>query len=142
MRSYATKSRGRGWLGCTRNTQLRWLEIMALQTQYSRSRSARTRSTGNQKKGSGTDLHEMSRNKTSVAEFAAEHSLRAKSEVGVEQARREAKGDGRKQAWAPPKRQSLISNSARSQRDPLRTLPPHPSSGASSSGTKVYIVHS
>ncbi|CAI8056287.1 WD repeat-containing protein on Y chromosome [Geodia barretti] len=109
---------------------------MALQTQYSRSRSARNRSTGNQKKGSGTDLHEMSRNKTSVAEFAAEHSLRAKSEVGVEQARREAKGDGRKQAWAPPKRQSLISNSARSQRDPLRTLPPHPSSGASSSGTK------
>ena len=113
---------------------------MALQTQYSRSRSARTRSTSNQKKGSGTDLHEMSRNKTSVAEFAAEHSLRAKSEVGVEQARREAKGDGRKQAWAPPKRQSLGSNSARFQRDPLPTLPPHPSSasnGASSSGTKV-----
>ena len=103
---------------------------MALHTRYSRSRSARAHSAGSKKTASGADLHEMSRSKTCVAEFAAEHSLRTKSEVGVEQARREAKRDGRHQAWAPPKRHSLSSSSARFQRDPHQPLPPHPTSSA------------
>ena len=124
------KVEGWGWLEtCPR-------EDMALQTRYSRSRSARAHSAGNKKTASGADLHEMSRSKTCVAEFAAEHSLRTKSEVGVEQARREAKRDGRHQAWAPPKRHSLSSSSARFQRDPRQPLPPHPAKGVSSSESR------
>ena len=117
---------------------------MALQTQYSRSRSARARSASGQNRASGSDLHEMSRSKMGIAEFAEGHSLKAKSEVGVEQARRrESRG---RQAWAPPMRHSLESSSARFQLDSGQTLPPHPGStagsGVSSSGsqnTKVWL---
>ena len=118
---------------------------MALQTQHSRRRSARARSASGQNRASGSDLHEMSRSKMGIAEFAEGHSLKAKSEVGVEQARRrESRG---RQAWAPPMGHSLESSSARFQRDSGQTLPPHPgstagSSGVSSSGsqnTKVWL---
>ena len=75
---------------------------------------------------SGTDLREMARNEASVEEFAAQHSQRTSSEVGVEQAVREAEREGRRQAWAPPRRDSLSSSSARFQQEPQQDLPPHP----------------
>ena len=87
-----------------------------------RVRSARATS----KTLSNADLHEIARRKTSIQDFVTEHPLRAKSEVGVDQAVREAKREGRKQAWAPTARHSLSSNSATFQHTASPTLPPHP----------------
>ena len=92
------------------------------------SRSARARS-GVSRRPYGVGLLEQeARSGTGVAEFVAEHAQRARSEVGVDQAVREAGRDGRRQAWAPPRRQSLSSSSARFQKEPCQTLPPHPNS--------------
>jgi WD40 repeat protein len=77
---------------------------------------------------SNADLHELARSKTSVRDFAETHTLRAKSEVGVDQAR------SRRQAWAPPRRQSLSSSSSTFQRKPSEPLPPHPNTPLRSPG--------
>lgn len=90
-----------------------------------RSKSARVRSARPtySRTVSNAELHELARSKTSIRDFAETHTLRAKSEVGVEQALREA---SRRQAWAPPGRQSLSSSSSTFQRKPSEPLPPHP----------------
>ena len=107
-----------------------------------RSKSARARSAcATSKTVSNADLHEMARSKTSVRDFVAEDSLRAKSEVGVEQATREAKRAGRKQAWAPSMRHSLSSSSARFQNAPSSTLPPHPDTPLRSTSSEAEDDH-
>ena len=82
---------------------------------------------------SNAELHELARSKRSVRDFVEGHALQTKSEVGVDQAKREAKRAGSKQAWAPPKRQNLSSSSARFQHKSYKPLPPHPSTPLPSS---------
>lgn len=94
---------------------------------HSRSKSARVRSArATSKTLSDADLHELARSKTGVRDFAATHALRTKSEVGVDEAVKETDKEARRQAWAPPKRQSLSSASFRFNQKPSICLPPHP----------------
>ena len=96
------------------------------QRRGSSGRVMRGRAGSTSKTLSDADLHELARNKSSVRDFTAGHSLHTKSEVGVEEAVREADMAARKQAWAPPQRQRLRSNSSRFRHEPPLSLPPHP----------------
>ena len=99
----------------------------------SRSKSARFQ-TSSSRSISDADLHQLSRNRTSVGDFTSTHKLHSKSESKVEVAVKEAGKTARKQAWAPPLRQSLSSNSSRFFREPTPSLPPHPATPLPSRG--------
>lgn len=115
-----------------------------------RSKSARVRSARpTAKTVSDADLRELARSKTSVRDFTEVHALRAKSEVGVDEAMKEADRDARKQAWAPPMRQSLSSSSSIIHHTPSSSLPPHPntplpppdtSAGEMSKVRNIYVA--
>ena len=99
----------------------------------SRSKSARSQTTSS-RSISDADLHQLSRNRTSVGDFASTHKLHSKSESRVKVAVKEAGRVARKQAWAPPLRQSLSSSSSRFCREPTPSLPPHPATPLPSRG--------
>ena len=77
---------------------------------------------------SDADIYELSRNRTSVADFASSHELLSKSgsEIEIISAEKSVGKVVRKQAWAPPQRASLSSSSSRFRREPTPSLPPHP----------------
>lgn len=98
-----------------------------------RSKSARVRSARvTATTVSDADLRELARNKTSVRDFATAHSLRTKSEVGVDEAVKETGKEARRQAWAPPSTQTLSSTSSRFNHKPSFYLPPHPNASLQS----------
>ena len=113
---------GRGSLGS------KIKNIMSTERGYqSREKSAKHQKSTS-KSVSDADLYELSRNRTSVADFASSRELLSKSgsEIEVISAEKSLGKVARKQAWAPPQRAALSSSSSRFRREPTPSLPPHP----------------